>query len=108
MFGNMRDKEKVEVDEARVDANYRRYKQAGKKNSLLKAVMRAFLGDVNMQFFGGILSALLNYLSPFIMLRLIKFIDDGVKGAEITWDSVRPGVILSAILISTQFLSQFI
>ena len=80
MFGNMRDKEKVEVDEVRVQDYYRRYKQAGKKNALLKAVMRAFLGDVNIQFLGGILSALLNYLSPFILLRLINFIDDGVKG----------------------------
>ena len=48
MFGNMRDKEKVEVDEIRVDNYYRRYKQAGKKNALLKAVMRAFLSDVNI------------------------------------------------------------
>ena len=80
MFGNMRDKEKVEVDEVRVDEYYRRYKRAGKKNALLKAVMRAFLSDVNTQFLGGILSALLNYLSPFILLRLVNFIDDGVKG----------------------------
>lgn len=51
---------------------------------------------------------ILNFLSPFVVLKLINFIEDGVQGEELTWDSVRPGVILSGILVGSQLVSQFI
>ena len=57
---------------------------------------------------GGITAVLLNFLAPFVILKLVNFIEDGVEGEDLTWESVRPGVILSAILIATQFLSQFL
>ena len=47
-------------------------------------------------------------MSPFIVLFLVNFIEDGVSGEELTWDSVRKGVILSALLIISQTASQFI
>ncbi len=74
----------------------------------MKAAFSAFTCDVLMQFTGGIAAALLNFLSPFLVLKLVSFIEEGVKGEEITWESAKPGVILSAILVGSQLLSQFI
>jgi len=108
MFGNMRDKELVDRDLRRVEDVMMRYKANGTKNALMKASFRAFLCDIILQFLGGIVAVLLNFLSPFVVLKLITFIEDGVEGEELTWDSVRPGVILSSILVGTQLLSQFI
>lgn len=108
MFGEMREKEKVTSDLARLQAVYTRYKEAGKKSSLMLASFRIFASDVFLQFLGGITSALLNFMSPFLILRLVDFIAAGSSEEELTWETARPGVILSALLIGTQFLSQFI
>ena len=50
----------------------------GTKNALMKAAFRAFLCDIIMQFLGGITAVLLNFLSPFVILKLVNFIEDGV------------------------------
>lgn len=47
-------------------------------------------------------------MSPFLILRLVDFIAQGSSKEELSWETARPGVILSALLIGTQFLSQFI
>jgi len=54
---------------------------------------------------GGLTAALLNFMSPFIVLKLVDFIQDGVEGEELTWEGVKPGVILSATLVVSQILS---
>ena len=80
MFGEMRDKELVDQDLQRVKDILARYKEAGTSNSLMKASFRAFLCDIMLQFLGGITAVLLNFLSPFVILKLVKFIEDGVEG----------------------------
>ena len=77
MFGEMREKEKVSADMDRVRELYSRYKGVGKKNSLMMASFNAFLCDIMIQFLGGITAALLNFMAPFIILRLVNFIEDG-------------------------------
>ena len=104
----MESKELVDRDLERVQDILARYKANGTNNSLMKASFRGFLCDIMLQFLGGIVSILLNFLSPFVVLRLINFIEDGVQKQELTWESVRPGVILSSILVGTQLASQFI
>ena len=99
---------RVSKDMDRVRHHYVLNKAAGKKNALLKAIVRAFGCEIFLQTLGGITSALLNFMSPFIVLKLVKFIDEGVAGEELTWDSVKPGVILSSALIVSQILSQYI
>ena len=46
MFGDMRDKELVDKDLARVEDILARYKADGTSNSLMKASFRAFLCDI--------------------------------------------------------------
>lgn len=108
MFGDMREKERVTEDLVKVRQLYTRYKDDGRKNALMKASFGAFLCDITLQFLGGITSALLNFLAPFVILKLITFIEEGSSQTELTWESARPGVILSAILVGSQLLSQFI
>ena len=105
MFGEMREKEKVSSDLQQLDAAYRRYKAAGKKSSLLLAAFRPFLRNILFQFLGGITAALLNFLSPFLMIKLVKFIEEGSTKDTLDWETVKPGVILSGLLIGSQFLS---
>ena len=105
MFGEMRENEKVDSDLVKLDAAYRRYKAAGKKSSLLMAAFRPFLCKIFFQFLGGITAALLNFLSPFLMIKLVKFIEEGTTKDTLDWETVKPGVILSALLIGSQFLS---
>ena len=110
MFGEMREKEKVSSDMDRVRELYKRYKSNGKKNSLMNASFNAFRCDIMIQFLGGITSALLNFMSPFIILRLVNFIEEGasIKEGDLTWESVKPGVILSGTLVGSQLLCLFI
>ena len=79
MMGKMRESEECKGDQERVEALYHRYKAAGKKNCLLKAAFGGFTGSICWQAVGGITAALLNFLSPFIILKLINYIEDGVK-----------------------------
>ena len=50
-------------------------------------------------------AALLNFLSPFLVLLLVNFIEEAEPGDSLTWQSVRPGVMLSVALIATQVIS---
>lgn len=42
------------------------------------------------------------------MIKLVKFIEEGSTKDTLDWETVKPGVILSGLLIGSQFLSQFI
>lgn len=46
MFGEMRDNEKVTSDLARLEVVYTRYKEQGKKSSLMLAAFRIFASDI--------------------------------------------------------------
>jgi len=104
----MRVKERVAHDLLRLRTRYEARKAAGKNHCLMKATMATFKCDLIMMTFGSIVSTLLNFLSPFIVLKLVNFIDEGVSGAPLTWESVQPGVILSAILVGSQLGSYYI
>lgn len=74
MFGQIREKENSKLDLARLEQKYGEYKSAGKKSPLLKAAMRVFLKDILFQGFCGSLAAMLLFVSPFVVLKLIQFI----------------------------------
>lgn len=74
MFGKLRDKDACEGDLARLQMHYNRYLEAGSKNSLFKATFRAFAKDVCLQMVLGFFTALLNFTSPWLILKLTAFI----------------------------------
>ena len=53
----------------------------------------------------GFLISVLQFVSPWVILKLTQFIADGKDNPELNWENVRPGVIYSGILIGTQLLS---
>lgn len=108
MMGEMTESQTVSKDSAKVEQLYRAKRAAGKSSALMMSAFGAFTCDLTFQFIGGISSALLNFMSPFIVLKLVKFIEEGVQGEELSWESVKPGVILSSALVGSQLLSQFI
>ena len=85
--------------------HYNRYHEAGSKNSLFKATFRAFAKDVCLQMVLGFFTAVLNFTSPYLILKLTAFIQEGENKPELTWENVKPGVIFSSALIGTQLLS---
>ena len=104
----MKENMSVRADFKRVHDRYERNKADGKSNSLFKATIGCFACELFFQILGGVTAAVLNFMSPFIVLFLVNFIEDGVSGEELTWDSVKKGVILSALLIISQTASQII
>jgi hypothetical protein len=50
-------------------------------------------------------SACFEFASPFIIMRLVKFIEDGQVMADNdepeTWETAKPGIILAGLLIFT-------
>lgn len=55
----------------------------------------------------GLFVAVFNFCSPWLILKLTKFIKDGADDPEFTWENVRPGVIYSGALCGTQLLNYF-
>lgn len=102
MFGEMREFESIAEDLGKLDELVIRYKAAGKTNALLKATLRAYLCNIFVLFIGGALAVLLNFASPFLVLKLINFIEEEVAGeGNLNWQAMKPGVILSALLVGT-------
>jgi len=52
--------------------------------------------------------AILSFLSPYLILKLVAFINEGSDKPDLTWENVRPGVIYSGILVGTQVLAYLI
>mmetsp|Transcript_31387 Transcript_31387/g.38944 ORF Transcript_31387/g.38944 Transcript_31387/m.38944 type:complete len:156 (-) Transcript_31387:3952-4419(-) len=105
MFGRLREEDMVESDLERLKTNYERYTAAGSKNALFKATFRSFSHMVSAQILIGFCVAVLNFSSPWLILKLTKFIKDGEDDPELTWENVRPGVIYAGALCGTQLLN---
>ena len=56
---------------------------------------------VRVQIFLGLISSVLTFASPWLILELTNFIKDGDSSPELTWENVRMGVIYSGALCGT-------
>jgi len=58
----------------------------------------------------GLSAALFNFCSPYLMLKMIDFIQEGTGDPDIdlAWDNIKPGVIYSSLLVGTQFIAVFL
>ena len=108
MFGRLRDKDSVESDLERLKFHYDRYIAQGNKNALIKATFRAFASSIAIQGTLGLIVAILSFLSPYLILKLVAFINEGSDKPDLNWENARPGVIYSGILVGTQVLSYII
>ena len=50
----------------------------------------------------------MSFVSPWVILKLVLFIKDGANQPIFDWESVKPGVIYSSILVGTQVLGYLI
>ena len=64
-------------------------------------MMSTYTSELCLTVVGGMSSALLNFCAPFLVLKLVNFIEEGNVGSELTWESVQPGVLLSIGLVLT-------
>ena len=71
----------------------------------MKAVFRAFARDVTWQLIFGFLVSVLQFVAPWLVLKLTQFIKEGVDKPELNWENVQPGVIYSGALVASQLLS---
>ena len=76
-MGVMPKKQRVGSDLDKVRRNYAVNKAAGKSHSLFRAAISAFSCDLCIQITGGLTAAILNFMSPFIVLKLVNFIEEG-------------------------------
>jgi len=76
-FGDLREKESCQYDLKRLHENWDRYKGSGSDRALLKAIFRTFACDWILQMIVNIIVAGFQFASPFIIIRLVKFIEDG-------------------------------
>ena len=75
----------------------------------MKAIFRSFACDWGLQILVNMVVASFQFASPFLIIRLVAFIEAGSNQKEPeTWESLKPGVILSAMLIGSQLLSYLI
>ena len=105
MFGELREKDRVEGDLKRIEHHYKRYQEAGNKNALFKSTFRAFAGAVCLQMSLGLLQSILSFAAPYLVLKMTEFIKEGEPGTELTWEEVKPGVIYAAALCFSQMLA---
>ena len=63
-----------------------------------------------LQLIVNLICAAFQFSSPFIINQLVDFIEDGadMAPADETWATMRRGVILGALLITTQLSAYFI
>ena len=61
-----------------------------------------------MQMCLGFISAILMFASPWLVLEMTSFINDGADEPELTWENVRWGVMYAGLLCGTQLLSYII
>ena len=73
-MGFMPEKMRTFSDMEKVKRYYAENKAAGKSNSLLRAAVRAFGCDICLQTAGGLTAAILNFMSPILVLKLVNFI----------------------------------
>ena len=108
MYGESSESDKVQNDLINLERHYKRYKEAGKSNALMKAAIRAFGRLLMWQCFMGTVSAALQFTSPYLIFRLINFIKNGDENPGLSWDAISEGVYLSAALSITQIVSYII
>ena len=61
-----------------------------------------------IQILLGTIFSLITFGTPFLILKLTSFIKDGDKDEELSWESVKPGVIYSVILCFSMLISYLI
>ena len=108
MYGESSEKDKVENDLVNLERYYKRYRDAGKSHALIKAAIASFGRDLSIQICLGTIIAALQFSSPYLVYRLITFVQNGEENPGLEWDAIKEGVYLSSILAGTQLLAYII
>ena len=108
MYGESAEQDKVENDLVTLERHYKRYKAAGKSQALMRASIRSFGKLLCIQFMLGTFSAGLQFASPYLIYRLINFIEDGAVNPGLQWDVISPGVYICIALALSQIVSYII
>ena len=61
-----------------------------------------------IQILLGFFYAVMTFASPWLVLKLTNFIKEGVQDEELSWESVKPGVIYSSALVITSLIAYFL
>jgi len=63
-----------------------------------------------LQFLVNIIVAAFQFASPFLIKRMVTYILAGkdLPGGVETWETMKPGIILASLLVSTQLTSYLI
>lgn len=51
---------------------------------------------------------MINFSSPWLILKLTHFIREGDDNPDLTWENVRPGVIYGGALCGSQLINYFL
>ena len=100
-LGNIRKKHDVRIQKTRLMTAWNYYKNSKSKNSLLKAVLRAYRREYLITTSAAMLVCCLQILSPFLLKGLIDYIKD-------RRESTFEGVVLVLLLAITQGLGYII
>lgn len=87
---------------------YQYYDRYQGDNALLKAVFRCFLAEITLQMILNTVVAILTFGSPFLIMRLITFIQAENRYKDLpsnAWPNIEWGVYYSLALVLSQLLA---
>jgi ABC-type multidrug transport system fused ATPase/permease subunit len=98
-FGGLRLKDRVEPKFAKLESIY--YGQPKEKRSLIKSIIRAYKWEYLTAFFFCMIAASISYISPFIVQKIINFLEGKTEhGDDLYYCWKLLGILVGSQLIS--------